>query len=121
MTTLDTTSPDIATLSSAIESRDAEGIIAWYAPGAVLTVLDRDHPPASPAVYPGLDAISAYYRDICGRNLAHHVADAVATADGLAYTQHCQYPDGTQVICSTVATLAGGKIQNQTAVQAWDS
>jgi hypothetical protein len=120
MTTL-TTSPDVSSLRTAIESRDAEGIVAWYSEGAILTVLDRDHPPAAPAVYQGVDAIRTYYRDVCGRNIRHKVTDVVATPEGLAFTQSCAYPDGTGVLCATVAQTAHGKIQRQTAVQVWDS
>jgi len=70
MTTV--TSP-ITNLKDAIESRDAEGV--WYADDAVLTILDRDNPPAAPASYRGLEEIGAYYRDICGRNMEHSVED----------------------------------------------
>jgi SnoaL-like domain len=112
---------DIAGLSAAIEGRDADGILAWYAEDSTLSVLDRDHPPAAPAVYQGLDAIGAYYREVCGRNIAHQVRDAVATADGLGFTQHCSYPDGTTVLCATIATVQAGKIHRQTAVQVWDA
>ena len=76
MTTV--TSP-ITSLKDAIESRDAEGVTAWYADNAVLTILDRDNPPAAPASYRGLEAIGAYYRDICGRNMEHSVEDLVST------------------------------------------
>ncbi len=86
-----------------------------------LTLVDRDHPPSAPLVHAGLDAIDRYCRDICGRNLEHEVRDVVSTVDGLAYTQHCRYPDGTAVICATVATVRAGKIQHQTAVQVWDA
>jgi hypothetical protein len=112
---------DLAELSAAIERRDADGILRWYAEDATLTVLDRDHAPATPASYHGLDAIGEYYRDICGRNIAHRVSDAVVTATGLGYRQDCRYPDGTGVVCVTVAALQDGRIQRQTAVQVWDS
>ena len=112
---------DITTLSKAIESRDADAVTAWYHPDAVLTLLDRDHAPAAPMVFTGADEIGAYYRDVCGRNIEHDVRDAVITDDGLAYTQHCRYPDGLGVVCVTVATMRDGKIQSQTAIQAWDS
>jgi len=106
---------------TAIEARDTDGILAWYADDATLTILDRDHPPAAPTVYSGLDAIRGYFADVCGRNIRHEVRDIVATADGLAFTQHCAYPDGTAVVCVTVARTSGGRIQSQTAVQVWDA
>jgi ketosteroid isomerase-like protein len=116
-----TSAPDISGLSTAIVARDADGVVAWYADDATLTVLDRDHPPSAPAVYRGLDAIRAYYQDICGRNIQHEVRDAVATMTGFAFTQHCRYPDGAAVLCATVAATRNGKIEHQTAVQVWDS
>jgi hypothetical protein len=112
---------DITPLVKAIENRDAEGVVAWYAEDAVLTVLDRDHPPAEPLVLAGVEQIAGYYRDVCGRNIEHQIRDAVATPSGLAYAQHCRYPEGSGVVCTTVATLRDGKIQSQTAVQVWDS
>jgi hypothetical protein len=121
MTTTTTAVPDIAGLSRAIETRDAEGILSWYAPDATLTILDRDHPPAGPQVLTGTEEIGRYYRDVCGRNMQHEVRDAVVTPAGLAFTQHCRYPEGSAVICVTVATVRNGKIDSQTAVQVWDS
>jgi ketosteroid isomerase-like protein len=112
---------NIDSLTSAIEARDADGVLAWYADDATLVLVDRDHPPSEPAVYRGVAAIGEYYRDVCGRNIAHEVRDAVVTKDGLAFTQHCKYPDGTAVLCAAVARTRDGKIYSQTGVQAWDS
>ncbi|HET6532742.1 MAG TPA: nuclear transport factor 2 family protein [Actinoplanes sp.] len=112
---------DIDALTRAIESRDADGVLAFYADDATLTLVDRDHPPSAPTVLTGRDRIAGYYTDICGRNMDHQVHDAVATPDRLAYAQHCRYPDGTRVLCVTVATVRDGKIRTQTATQAWDS
>jgi ketosteroid isomerase-like protein len=118
----DITAPTASTtLAAAIEARDAESIIARYDDDAVLTVLDRDHPPAAPALYRGRQAIGDYYRDVCGRNIDHQVRDLVATAGGLAFAQHCRYPDGTKVVCTTVAALEDGRIVRQTSIQVWDS
>jgi hypothetical protein len=114
------TGPDITALARAIESRDAATITALYAENATLTLLDRDHPPSNPQVLSGREEIGTYYRDICGRNLDHQVRDAVSSPSGLAYTQHCHYPDGTRVVCTTVATVEGGRITSQTGVQVWD-
>ena len=109
------------TLATAIEAKDATAVAAHYAPGATLTLLDRDHPPADPAVYAGTAEIEAYFADICGRNLDHRVADRVASSDRFAFTQYCRYPGGEQVLCVTVATVRDGRILDQTAVQVWDS
>lgn len=108
-------------LATALEAKDAAAVAAHYAPGATITLLDRDHPPAAPAVYAGTAEIEAYFADICGRNLAHRVAERVAAPDRIAFTQDCRYPSGAQVLCVTVATVRDGRILDQTAVQVWDS
>ncbi len=116
-----TTAPDTRALQHAIETRDAAGVLAWYTDDAVVTLVDRDHPPAAPQVFTGSAEIGTYYTDICGRNIEHTVDGMVVDAAGLAYLQRCRYPDGAQVTCATVALLTGGRISRQTIVQAWDS
>jgi ketosteroid isomerase-like protein len=116
-----TTHHRISALTTAIEARDTAGILAWYADDATMTILDRDHPPAAPSVHTGAAAIGEFFSDVCGRNVEHEVRDLVATDAGLAFTQHCRYPDGERVVCATIATLHDGKIKTQTAVQVWDS
>ncbi|MFL6028027.1 MAG: nuclear transport factor 2 family protein [Friedmanniella sp.] len=118
MTTISTDLPD---LKAAIESRDAEAVSAWYAHDAVLTIVDRDHPPADPTVYRGREEIGSYFAIICGRNIQHAVDNLIATEDGLAYTQRCRYPEGAGVVCNAVAHLTDGRISTQTVVQAWDA
>jgi hypothetical protein len=116
-----TTTPDVSTLQQAIETRDAASVVAWYTDDAVVTLVDRDHPPANPSVLTGTTQISAYYTDICGRNIDHRLDQLVVDATGLAYVQLCRYPNGARVTCATVAELSGGRISRQTIVQAWDT
>ena len=77
-----TTTPDLNTLQQAIETRDAAGVIAWYTDDAVVTLVDRDHPPANPTILTGTTEISSYYTDICGRNIDHRLDHIVADATG---------------------------------------
>jgi ketosteroid isomerase-like protein len=81
---------ELATLRTAIESRDAEAVTAHYASDATLPVLDAEHPPSRPAVYRGLSEINAYYRDVCGRNIDHHVDDVITDGDRFSFVQHCR-------------------------------
>ena len=50
----------------------------------------------------------------------HRVTDRVADPDRIAFTQHCRYPGGEEVLCIAVATVRDGHITDQTAVQVWD-
>jgi ketosteroid isomerase-like protein len=111
----------ISALRRAIESRDSRTLASFYANEAVLRIIDQDHPPSHPNEIKGHDAIAAYFDDVCGRTMTHRVELGVADGDRLAFAQACTYPDGKQVVFSTVAELSGGKIMRQVAVQAWDS
>ena len=110
----------VARLKRAIESRKAAALAGLYADDAVVRVIDRDNPPSKPRNLEGKSAISAYFEDVCGRDMTHKIESGVAVGNRLAFTQSCAYPDGTKVFCSAMAELKGGKIARQTVVQAWD-
>jgi ketosteroid isomerase-like protein len=111
----------VAELKRAIEGRDAKALTALYADDALLQSIDQDNPPSRPRVLEGRQAISAYYDDLCGRAISHHVDAAVANGAALSFTQTCTYPDGTKVFCAAMLEIKDGKIARQTVVQAWDS
>jgi ketosteroid isomerase-like protein len=110
----------IPALKQAIEGRDAKALADFYADDALVRIIDRDNPPSNPREIKGKAAIAAYYNDLCGRAMTHHVEAAVANEKELAFTQACAYPDGTKVFCAAMLKLDSGKIVRQTAVQAWD-
>ena len=111
----------VAELKRAIECRDAKALAALYADDALLQSIDHDNPPSRPRVLEGRQAIAAYYDDLCGRAMSHHVDSAVANSEALSFTQTCTYPDGAKVYCAAMLELKDGKIARQTVVQAWDS
>jgi hypothetical protein len=108
-------------LKTAIESRNAAGLIALYADDAVMHIIDRDNPPSRPRELKGRPAIAAFYDDVCSRAMTHKVENGVSDGRRLAFTQACAYPDGTRVFCSAMIELADGRITRQTNVQAWDA
>jgi hypothetical protein len=110
----------ISALRRAIECRDGETLAGFYAPDALLRIVDQDNPPSRPREVKGSKAIAAYYADVCGRAMTHSVESAVADRDRLAYTQICTYPEGGRVVCSSMLELSGGRIACHVAVQAWD-
>jgi ketosteroid isomerase-like protein len=112
---------DIETLKRAIEGRDAQALSKIYAEDAALIVMDRDNTPRSPRLISGQKAISAYYDDVCGRDMQHELVAGVSDDAHLAFTEACTYPDGTRVFCSAMAEVIDGKISKQTNVQVWDS
>jgi ketosteroid isomerase-like protein len=111
---------DIEALRRGIEERDADALRALYAPDAEMTVVDRTAPPSNPRVLRGRTAIGEYLDDTCGREMTHHLERVVASGDTAAFTQACQYPNGSRVLCLAMLDLRAGLIVRQTAVQEWD-
>ena len=116
-----TTTNILDTIRAATEGRDASALAALYADDATVTVVDRSTPPSAPHVLHGHAEVTAYLRDACDREMTHEVRDAVIGDGRLAFATHCRYPDGTRVLCATIADLDDqGRIARQTIVQAWD-
>lgn len=104
-----------------IETRDAAEIAGLYADNAVVRIIDQSHPPSNPQRIEGRKQIAAFFTDICGREMTHKVRDALIDDGHLAFSEECEYPDGTHVYMSAFAELANGRIVRQTNIQAWDS
>jgi len=111
---------DLARLVRATEERDASTQLSMYAADAVATVVDKLATPSSPRVLRGRDEIRSWIEDLTSRDMTHRVGHTVRDENGAAYVVTCRYPDGTQVLCSTVIELAGGQIVGQSVVQVWD-
>ena len=119
-TELATPIADLDTLRRAIEHRDAELLISLYTDDAELKIVDRNYPPSKPFILHGKEAIAEYLEDVCSREMTHHLEQAVVGQEHLAYTEACQYSDGTRVLCASMLNLKAGKIAQQLNVQAWD-
>lgn len=111
----------VASLTRAIESKDAGALAGFYANGATMRIMDRDNPPSNPREIKGRGAIAGFYDDVCSRPVTRRVETSVCDGDRLALTQICAYPDGARVFCSIMLELTDGKIVRQTTVQAWDA
>ncbi|MFL5825106.1 MAG: nuclear transport factor 2 family protein [Thermoleophilaceae bacterium] len=112
---------DAAELRRAIEERDSQALTRLYADDAVVSIVDRDNPPSNPTVVRGREAIGAYFAELCGRDITHKVDPIVQQDETAAFEQHCQYPDGSRVLCIGVLELSDGLIARQTGLQAWDA
>ncbi len=109
-----------AAIKRAIEGRDGHMLAKFYADDAVLRIVDRNNPPSRPRQVIGRSAINTFWDDICSRAMTHKVEVSVTDGSRLAFTQACAYPDGAKVFCIAMIELKGGKISQQTVVQAWD-
>ena len=111
---------DLARFCDAVEARQVATQVAMYADDAVVTIADRINQPGAPRILHGREEVAEWIGDVCGRDMSHHVEQAVADAGGAAFSEACRYPDGTNVRCATVMALQDGQIARQTVVQAWD-
>lgn len=110
----------IEDLRRAIEQRDLDLMLGFYADDAEIHTVDRNTPPSSPYKLRGKDEIAEYLRDVFGREMTHRVENEVVGEDRLAFTEACEYPDGTRVLAAETCELRDGKIVRQISVQAWD-
>lgn len=111
---------DVDALVAAIEARDVDGQLAAYADDAHITIIDHEHPPSSPQIVRGIDAIRAHIADVCSRDMTHHVTTAATVDDRLTIELACRYADGTRVACLCVSGIEDGRIVWQRGLQAWD-
>jgi hypothetical protein len=115
-----TTTFDLERFVRANEERDAATQLSMYGPEATVTIIDKVDQPGRPRVLRTREEIASWLEDLFGRDMTHTVQHKVLDDTGAAYTVACRYPDGTNVLCSTVLHLDGGQISDQTVVQVWD-
>ncbi|WP_156722491.1 nuclear transport factor 2 family protein [Streptomyces apocyni] len=111
---------DTDTLRRGIESQDAQTLLSLYADDAELRVIDRNTQPSHPMVMHGREQISEMLNDVFSRDMTHKLEQCVVQGDHVAYTEACEYPDGTKVLASSMMSLRDGKIIDQTLMQEWD-
>ncbi len=111
---------DFETLRRAVEGRDAETLVGLYADDAELRTVNRNTTPSSPQVLRGKEEISEYLRDVCSREMTHHVENEVVGENRISFLEACEYPDGTRVLGAETLELRDGKIVHQVNVEAWD-
>ena len=111
---------DFEAVRRAVEASNYDELVALYADDAELRTINKNSTPSSPQVLRGKKEISEMLRDVCGREMTHHVEDEVIGEGRIAYNEACEYPDGTRVLGATTLELQDGKIVRQTIVEAWD-
>jgi ketosteroid isomerase-like protein len=103
-----------------LERRDLDSMLSCYDENAEIRVVDRFHPPSSPMTIRGKNAIQAYFGDIFKRDLFHKIESEVVSENRVAFTDTCQYANGSKVIANEICELRDGKVLKQVTVQAWD-
>ncbi len=111
---------DFEAMRRAIEERDAETLVGFYAEDAELRTINRNSPPSSPMMLRGKEQIAQHLRDVCSREMTHRVQDEVVGEARIAFNEACEYPDGTRVLGAENLEVRDGRIIRQVSVEAWD-
>jgi hypothetical protein len=121
MTTIPTSTFDVAALRRAFADRDPDALAALYADDASIELVDAQHTPSAPRRIIGHDALRAHFADVFSRDMTHEPDVVAASPDALGYSIRCRYADGMRVLCSATAELRDGRIAREVGVQAWDA
>jgi SnoaL-like protein len=111
---------DAEAFKRALEERDADAQLAFYAEDAEIETANKDNTPSSPRIKRGRTEIGEFLTDVASRDMTHSVDQSVVSGDQAAYTLRCSYPDGTKVLCACVLDLRDGLIVRQVGAEAWD-
>ncbi|WP_207484028.1 nuclear transport factor 2 family protein [Arenibaculum pallidiluteum] len=111
---------DFTTLRRALEESDAATLAELYDEDAEMLVVDRNRPPSAPMRLNGKEAIAAFWRDVCGRDMTHKVGHEVVGPDRVAFIEECAYSDGCHVMSAMTLDLRDRHIVRHLTVQAWD-
>ncbi|MBX7548577.1 nuclear transport factor 2 family protein [Streptomyces sp. NPDC004232] len=111
---------DTETLRRAVEGNTGNSLLALYADDAEIRIVDHDHQPSHPTVLHGRAQIAELLDDIYRRDMTHKLDQCVVQGDHVAFSEKCQYGDGTKVLAESMLTLRDGKITSQLIIQAWD-
>lgn len=111
---------DTETLRRAVEGTTGNSLLALYADGAEVRIVDHNNQPSRPTVLHGRGQIAELLNDVYSRDMTHKLVQCVLQGDHLAFSEMCQYGDGTKVLAESMVTLRDGKIADQLIIQAWD-
>jgi hypothetical protein len=108
---------DFEALRYAIERRDPDLMLGFYAEDAQLSIVNIHTPHASPFELRGKGEIAKHLRAAFGQEASHRVErDAAVGEDRVTFWEACEYPDGGRVWVETTLEVKGGKILRQVDV-----
>jgi hypothetical protein len=112
---------DFEALRYAIERRDPDLMLGFYAEDARLSIFNVHTPHASPFELRGKGEIGKHLRTAFGHEASHRVQrDADVGEDRVTFREACEYSDGGRVV-ETTLEVRDGKIVRQVDVVASDA
>jgi len=111
---------DFAAFKEAFEGKDLDRWVPFYADDAEWTEYRHLSPPRAPNRMIGKQQIAEFLARVCGADFGVSVADEVVTADRVAFSVDCVFPDGNRIFEHVITHIEDGKIVRQVDVEAWD-
>jgi ketosteroid isomerase-like protein len=102
------------------QSRDAALLASVYTDAAEFTICNRNNPPTKRLVLRGREAVRRMFDDLCAREMTHRMAHMTIGSGSIAFSTHCEYPDGCRVVALNIATVKEGRIVSEISVDCWD-
>jgi hypothetical protein len=116
-TTASTARFDFGALREAIESRQAEALIGFYAEDSELRIVNAASPEGPAFELRGISQIGRYLRAVCDQEMTCRVEGEVVTGEGsIAFCEVCEYPEGALISVDTTLEVSEGKIVRQVDV-----
>jgi ketosteroid isomerase-like protein len=105
---------DFGTMRSAIERKDSEALLGFYAEDAELRIVYEALPEGRAFELKGRAQIERYLRAVCDQDVVCVVrGEAVYGKRSVAFIESCSYSNGTPISISTTLEVREGLISRQ--------
>ena len=105
---------DFGALRDAIERKDPEALLGFYAEDAELRIVHEALPDGRAFELNGKAQIERYLKTVCDQEVSCAVrGEAVFGGRSIAFVETCSYPNGTPISISTTLEVEEGLISRQ--------
>jgi hypothetical protein len=104
---------DFEALRHAIERRDLDNMLGFYAEDAQLRIVNAGAPQTHPFELRGKAEIAKHLRAVFSQKASHRIEREVASEGQVTFREACEYPDGSRIMVGTTLELGSGKIVRQ--------
>jgi hypothetical protein len=104
---------DFGYLREAIEGRNPDLLLGFYADDAALRIVNSDAPGGPAFELRGTAQIEKCLRAVCDQEMTCAVEGMEVKRGHISFGETCEYPDRTRVLVRTTLELRGGRISRQ--------